>query len=217
MIQYQGLTQAIVDEITMMIISGAIPGSTRLNEEEISSRLNSSRPPLREALQILEQQRLVSSIPRRGKYVSELTKENLKKILQCREMIECYAIDILEGEGVKFLPELKKTIERAKEAPFPTDNASERIKYLTILNEFHVLLVKNTNNDLLTHFYSIISSNIKRYIYIYMFNNERPVVYFTDHEKIYNYIENKDYEKARQALKVHIRESYERMNRFVAD
>lgn len=218
MIQYQGLPQAIVDEITTMIISGELPGSARLNEEEVSFKLNISRPPLREALQTLEQQRLVYSIPRKGKYVHELTKENLRKILQCREMTECYAIDALEGKGLKFLPELKEAIERAKEAPFPSDNATERIKYLNILNEFHSVLVENSNNDLLTHFYSIISSNVKRYIYIYMFNSTtKPIVYFADHEKIYNYIESKDYHKARQALKAHIRESYERMNHLIVD
>jgi DNA-binding GntR family transcriptional regulator len=218
MIQYQGLTQAIVDEITTMIISGEIPGSARLNEEEVSSRLKISRPPLREALQILEQQRLVYSIPRRGKYVFELTKDNLRRVLQCREMTECYAIDALEEKGVQFFPELNKAIERAKEAAFPSDNATERIKYLNILNEFHSVLVESSNNDLLTHFYSIISSNIKRYIYIYMFNNTiKPIVYFADHEKIYNYIESKNYHKARQALKSHIRESYERMNHLVVD
>jgi len=99
--EIKSVTESILDNLRREILSFKLKGGDRLNEGEISSRLDISRPPLREAFQILEQEHLIMSIPRKGRYVAELSVDNYEKIHHARVMLECYVIEILKAQKIK--------------------------------------------------------------------------------------------------------------------
>ena len=68
----------------------AAPGGDRLDERQLADQLGVSRTPVREALQRLEHEGLVVSIPRRGTFVARKTK---------REIIETITAWAALGEG----------------------------------------------------------------------------------------------------------------------
>ncbi|MBW2123631.1 MAG: GntR family transcriptional regulator, partial [Deltaproteobacteria bacterium] len=68
--EIRGVTKSLVDYLRTQIITGNLPPGQKLNEIRLSSDLGVSRPPLREAFRILEHDRLVASIPRKGTYVT---------------------------------------------------------------------------------------------------------------------------------------------------
>ena len=90
-----GVSKSAVQHLRNLIISGQLAPGQRLNEVDLSSRLGISRPPLREAFRYLENENLVIRIPRRGCYVTEVSMEDCLQIFDARQMIECYAVDIL--------------------------------------------------------------------------------------------------------------------------
>ena len=63
--------------IQLWIIKGEYQPGQRLKEEEISARLDISRPPVREAFKFLEAEGLVIRKPRRGVFVSEMTAKDV--------------------------------------------------------------------------------------------------------------------------------------------
>ncbi|MBQ2770089.1 MAG: GntR family transcriptional regulator [Clostridia bacterium] len=66
------------------IINGNLPGGTQLKQDEISSALNVSHIPVREALRRLEAQGLVKIHPNRGASVTSLTQQSILDMMQVR-------------------------------------------------------------------------------------------------------------------------------------
>src|SRR5215204_3700181 len=65
------------EAIRKMILSGALAPGDRLIEERLTEELGISRPPLREALRLLQQGGLIENRPRRGSVVTTLTDQDV--------------------------------------------------------------------------------------------------------------------------------------------
>ena len=96
--EVQNLTKRVLEYLRNRIITGELVPGQKLNENEIASRLEISRHSIREAFRVLESEQLVFSIPNKGAFVTELSDDDLLEVYQTREMIECYAVDLLKRE-----------------------------------------------------------------------------------------------------------------------
>jgi DNA-binding GntR family transcriptional regulator len=88
------LSRKIADALRPEIVSGRIPDGTRLVEEDLASRLGVSRAPVREALAMLEQERLVSSTPGKGTYVRALDADSVRQLFAVRTLLESFAAEL---------------------------------------------------------------------------------------------------------------------------
>jgi DNA-binding GntR family transcriptional regulator len=84
------LSERVYQEVRADIVNGRIRPNERLVEAEVSERLNVSRTPLREALQLLAADGLIHS-RRRGWVVSEHTHEDVREIYETRSALEGFA------------------------------------------------------------------------------------------------------------------------------
>lgn len=75
------------------ILSGALEPGVRLVEERLTERLGLSRPPLREALRLLEGDGLITIRPRRGAIVATMDDQDVFEVLTLRTGLESMAID----------------------------------------------------------------------------------------------------------------------------
>ncbi len=76
----QNLSEQIAQYLGNKIIQFEMKPGERILEARLAEELGVSRSPLREALRILEKQRLVELIPRRGARVTELTREYIENL-----------------------------------------------------------------------------------------------------------------------------------------
>jgi DNA-binding GntR family transcriptional regulator len=76
------------------IITGALAPGDRIIEQRLTSDLGISRPPLREALRILEREGLVLHEPRRGTIVTPLTLHDVYEIYTLRQWYEQVAVGL---------------------------------------------------------------------------------------------------------------------------
>jgi len=88
------LVHLAADAIRKMILSGALAPGDRLIEERLTEELGISRPPLREALRLLQQEGLIETRPRRGSTVTILTDQDVFEILTLRSAFERLAIEL---------------------------------------------------------------------------------------------------------------------------
>ena len=84
----QSLTDRAYAEIEEMIITLRLAPGSAISESELSAHLGIGRTPIREALQRLARERLVSIFPRRGIIVTEINVASQLRLLEVRRELE---------------------------------------------------------------------------------------------------------------------------------
>ena len=103
--------RSLLDEL----MSGALPGGSRLCEEKICKQLGVSRTPLREALIRLLREGILEKRSSGGCIVRKMSPDSLAELFEARGMLECLALreyfDRIDISGMKLL---KKALLDAK-------------------------------------------------------------------------------------------------------
>jgi DNA-binding GntR family transcriptional regulator len=84
--------QAAAEALRNAIIAGDIKPGERLLEHKLATRLGIGQPTLREAFKELEYQGFLRKGPQRGTYVTKLSKDDFRKILEVRLALEVLAV-----------------------------------------------------------------------------------------------------------------------------
>lgn len=209
-IETLSVTNSIVEYLRGKIIVGALPGGQRLNENQLAPKLGISRPPLREAFRMLEHEHVIISIPRKGAYIKELTIKDCQEVYQMREMLECYAVDLLKANNISSLPEVSSALTSASGLSIPPeDDQDQRLKYLKIFANFHIKLVGASGNNRLDYFYKSIQSTLYRYQFLYLSLPGAGPHSLEEHHHILNLITAGAYDEAKKSLKAHITRTFE--------
>ncbi len=208
--EIKSITDSVAEYLRNQIITGDLAAGQRLNETDLASRLDISRPPIREAFRILENEHLVVNIPRKATYVSNISIEDLKEVYQTREMLECYAIDLLKAKNIRDLPNVTASVESASDLSIPSqDNREEVFTYLKDFVDFHIKLIESTGNNWVIHFYNSISSHLARYQFIYLYIPGSGRRSIEEHQQILGLIKEGSYEKAKKFMREHINYTFE--------
>ncbi|WP_109438170.1 GntR family transcriptional regulator [Aquimarina sp. AU119] len=79
-------------EVRSMIINKKLVPGQKIVQDKLAENLGISRTPLRSALQMLEGEGLIESVPRKGVIVKEFTDREIVEIFDCRIALEVTAI-----------------------------------------------------------------------------------------------------------------------------
>jgi DNA-binding GntR family transcriptional regulator len=85
---YRTMKEITYDAIREAILSGRFPPGQRLVADELAQEFGTSRMPVREALQRLENAGLVSITPHRGAVVNELSEQEIVEVYHIRAVLE---------------------------------------------------------------------------------------------------------------------------------
>ena len=202
------LNELVLNYLRNKIITGELAPGQRLNENELSATLEVSRHPIREAFRVLQSEKLVFSVPNKGAFVTELSREDFIEVYQAREMIECYAVDLLALKGVTDLPQLAAAVEKASHLSLPTNGDPEDyLEFHRAFVTFHVELIEATENSRLGHFYEAIRLNMARYQFKKLTSPGRIGIDSEEHKGIFNALRKGAYAEAKELLKAHITKS----------
>lgn len=142
------------------IITGKLKEGERIVESELARTYGISRPPVREALLMLELDGLLRLIPYKGFEVSTITARDARDSLEMKGLIEGYAA---RACALRNDSELVALIGAALEA---MERQVEEGNLQGILEEnfnFHQLMVKSAENDKLLKFYESLTISIRRF------------------------------------------------------
>ncbi|MCD4721555.1 MAG: GntR family transcriptional regulator [Desulfobacula sp.] len=204
------VTNIATEYLRKQIITGKLVAGQKLNETDLALHLNISRPPIREAFRTLENEHLIVSMPRKGTNVSEISIEYLQDVYKAREMLECYAIDILKAENIRELPNVIASVEAASNLSTPSqDNREEVFTYLKAFVDFHIKLIESTGNNWMVHFYNSISSHLARYQFVYLYVPGSGRRSTEEHQHIISLIKRGSYEKAKKFMREHVNYTFE--------
>ncbi|NJO83283.1 MAG: GntR family transcriptional regulator, partial [Blastochloris sp.] len=82
------LREATYEAIKQLILRGVLQPDMPLTEETLAGMLGVSRTPVREALAILEHERLIEAIPYKGLFVADLSISEFLQMYETLELIE---------------------------------------------------------------------------------------------------------------------------------
>jgi DNA-binding GntR family transcriptional regulator len=199
------VSQSAYEYIKKKIIMGEYKPGEKLEETRIANELNISRPPLREAFRTLEYDRLITTIPRKGNFVSRISVEDLFDLYQARRIIECGAIDILKEKNIRSIHGIEETLEEVPEYIDPTAIPEEQqFSIISKVNAFHTTIVEAAGNHRLKRFYESITLGVCRYTFLYRSEIRSS---HKEHNQLYTLITHGAYEEAKALNEAHI-ESY---------
>lgn len=203
--QIMSVTGTVVEHLRSQIIVGELEPGQKLNENRLAVTLEVSRPPIREAFRVLENDNLVFSIPRKGTFVGHLSIQDLHEVYQIREMIECYAVKLLKMKNIRDMPGVLSALSSASN-PLPSSTYNlnhEKINYYNPYPEYHQKLVEGTGNERLVKCYNTISWQLARYQFM-CFDPKKFKKTQREHLRIYGLIRKGDFDKAQEELRSHI-------------
>jgi len=203
------LDQKAYNQLKSMILDQNLKSGSKIFQEKLAVDLGISRTPLVNALKKLEQERLITAIPRKGFYVRDFSKEEMVNIFELREVLEGLAARRaslrISDSQIKKLNDLFTGLK--------TSEASGSVeKYAKADRRFHHFLIKLGGDDLLFNIletYSVIA-----FSYLVKFRGglvRPPKETLPEHLAIIEAIINKDPEMAEQAARNHFKRSREKL------
>ena len=208
-VQQIRLHEQIIKRFDEMATAGELQAGDRLPpERELLKQLGVSRQVLREALTVMESQGSITTTPGGGRFfagkvggdvaalMETLRESALMEILDAREAVECKAAEL----AAQHVTEHDIVGLRAHLAGIgPTD-------YSYVWNsEFHLAIAECGKNSLLHSFLSVLLDarrDVLEHDYLTRDQLERL---FSDHVGLVDAIEARDPERAREAMRAHLR------------
>ena len=193
------LAETVTDFLRKSIISGSMKPGQKINSKEIIDELGISVIPFREAIRTLEQEGLVLSRSGRGSWVADISVRDLKETFEMREMMEMYAVTLLqkrEKEGFT----IREKLEAMALELDPGRGAGESCA------GFHLDLIRLAHNDKLSYLYHTLSNNIRRYQSLSSAIREEHSECSAMHLAILRPLISGDYKRAKDNIKAHLEE-----------
>jgi DNA-binding GntR family transcriptional regulator len=187
-----------------MIVKGKLRPGQKVKEQEISTRLGISRPPLREAFKILESEGLIRREPRRGVFVSELKEKDIWEIYTLKLALYTLGVTlamdkITNGEVEK----LEKVVDQMEKSALGVAGP-DIMKYEELNNLFHEMTANIAGHARLKKIQQSLNNQIKRIAYRSFGDKRHLEMSCKYHRKILDAIKAKDRAKAEQLTREHI-------------
>ncbi|MBN1559341.1 GntR family transcriptional regulator [candidate division KSB1 bacterium] len=145
-IEHIDLTKRVYEELKKMILEGELNPGQKILQEKIAEQLGISRTPLLKALQMLEYELLVESIPRRGMYVKKLSAAEIIDIFYAREVLEGLAARL----SAQKISENQIVQLRGLFDPFLQDKDNINFEaYEKADRRFHIMILKISDSTVL--------------------------------------------------------------------
>jgi DNA-binding GntR family transcriptional regulator len=185
------------------IQSGALKPGTRLRESELAEWLNSSRTPVREALNRLQTEGLVAQEPRRGMIVAELDHNMVAELYVMREVLEGTAARLAARHASDV--EISVLREVANRDKATNDDPVKLAKNNRL---FHESLYRASHNRYLLKTLSMLRESMALLGQTTLSLPGRSKTAFEEHDALVSAIERHDAAAAEETSRAHIRAAY---------
>jgi DNA-binding GntR family transcriptional regulator len=196
--QAESLVDRAVNTTRHRILTGEYPPGSRLRLSQLAEETGVSLIPVREALRVLEAERLVCSVPNKGATVSELSID---------DMNDLYAMRILlEGEAVASSTRLTKQEANSREALLveleAAQEAGDAATTMRLHRDFHFGLYERTESSWLLFVIDILWKHAERYQWLSL--QHRSDVANDEHRAILRALERGEMQGAADAVRAHL-------------
>ncbi|MCK5516294.1 MAG: GntR family transcriptional regulator [Desulfobulbaceae bacterium] len=197
---------AICDDLRKCILNGEFKPGDRLKIAQLVERFGASPMPIREALQKLQGEGLITIIPHRGACVRPLNKKFITNINEIRTALECMlarkACSRMTSAGLRHLERIQKTYD-------DKINDMNGLSLVLINLKFHDKIYAYADNPEAVKVLNSQASLIRGLRATLGFDPGRPKVVSSEHHKIIDALRAKDPDKLEKIFRVHCQNALE--------
>ncbi len=193
-------TERIVESITAAIVERRLMPGTKLAEQRIADVFKVSRTLVRQALNQLSRDKLVTLEPSRGARVAEPSVEESRQVFEVRTMLEASMAQRAAGVlTAAQIAELRSHL-RAEQAAVERTDVSGRTR---LLADFHVVLARMLGNEVLAQMLAELVSRCSLIALMYQSAHSAGHS-FEEHVAIVDALERRDARAAAQLMNEHL-------------
>lgn len=192
-------------QIKQWIIDGKLYPDQSVVEEELSTKLEISRTPLREALQRLELENMVVRKSNGRLKIAPISAKEVTEIFNVRSKLEeIITVEATENATDDDIKKLSTIVNMLKEA-YRDGNIGDILYHGA---KFHSYIYELSGNKTVNNILSQLNDHIHRYRRLVPSQNTDPENEVEEeHQVILDYIANRDSEGAARAMQEHIEKS----------
>jgi GntR family transcriptional regulator, carbon starvation induced regulator len=178
------------------IMAGTLSPGTKLRTRDLSERYSISATPLREALQRLAVEGLVTTTPQHGARVAALDATELRSLYEVRMILEPTAVRrSIARAGDERLAQIADTYRAMAAAEFDDG-------YWELHNRFHALMRADCDSSWMLRFVEILRNNSERYRRFRAgtrFDQSRA-----EHEQLFRACQSRDADRVAELTTMHL-------------
>ena len=195
------IRERVYSELRKWIIDGTLKPGEKISDQDLAVYFSTSRTPVREAIQLLADQKLVEIYPGKETIVAPIDLSEVHSLYQIAAELHVLALEfayphITQAE----LDALKNCNQQFTEAIAHGDNAAASFAD----HEFHNIIIKLSSNYFIREFIKILSSHIERLQLL-----DDPDFNLTgkhqdsieDHNRIIHALEQQNLDAAKEAMR----------------
>ena len=188
----------IYEALREWIIDGTLQPGEKILDSEISQYFSVSRTPVREAIQMLAEQKLIEIRPGKESRISEIDSIDIPQTYKMLAEIHATAVEFaFDKISADTILRLKDVNQRFEQAFLRRDIRGCR----SCDNEFHDIIIKLAGNDFLSFFCETLSGHAARIENIYFSKVGDMDELIHEHKEIISAIESGDLERAKEFMR----------------
>jgi len=167
----QSLADRAYQQLESMIVTLQLQPGSIVTEGELGTLLGIGRTPLREAIQRLAAQRLVSTLPRRGLTISEINLADHLGVLETRKALDRL---IASGAARRAMPDQRERLKEfahLMEHAAATENLTE---FMRLDRDLDLLMADASHNAAASHALGPLHTHCRRFWYWYRHQGDLP-------------------------------------------
>jgi DNA-binding GntR family transcriptional regulator len=205
------LSQQAYEKIKHMIVTLELAPGSVIDEAQLQDELQLGRTPIREALKRLALESLVSIVPRRGIFVTNIGVNDLNRLLEVRLELETLATRLAAQRGT---PQHWQRMQRLVVEPAALDH-EDHSQIIVLDEEFHEIIYEASDNRFLREAITVLLTLNERLWYYLLPDIGGFERTNRDHRAIWESLKAGDGERAAQQMKQHILSSQDRLRAVV--
>ncbi|MGM8212800.1 GntR family transcriptional regulator [Virgibacillus sp. W0430] len=208
----QSVEQTVYETLNEAILSRELAPGKQLVETAISSQLNVSRTPVRNAIRKLAVNGLVNIYPNRGAFVASPSKEEIIQAFDLRKDLETMAaIKALHHLNEKEFNRMRLFLQEEEDAL----KKKSLVDYLNANKKFHMVIAQNSGNKFLAEFIERLINQTNIYLILYdsfFENTTTPPVSPLEHQEILQLLQAKKSTELEQSLHHHYKHAIDSLS-----
>ncbi|MBT9775683.1 FCD domain-containing protein [Clostridium sp. MCC353] len=188
--------ERVYSQVREWIINGTLQPDERISDQEISYYFSVSRTPVREAMQLLADQKLVTVYPGKETRVSPIDLKEAGQNYRIMAELQSLAVELTYPH---ITPQTIDQLKRINKSFAIAVNTRDIENIQRFDDQFHDIFLHEINSYFMSEFTKILKSHLQR-IEI-LFYKEKEVISSQTHEEIIAALENQDLKRAKDAMR----------------